>query len=74
MQTHLSQAAPLTQTGQFTYQAEQKMQCLSMTLFLAVLDENPSHAICEIYQRCKSFCHPKCRRRWRGLDIVDEGR
>lgn len=54
MQTHLSPATPLILTGQFTYQAEQKMQCLSMTLFLALLDENQPRAICEMYQRCGS--------------------
>lgn len=35
VQTHLSPASLLAQTGQFTYQAKQKMQCLSMTLFLS---------------------------------------
>lgn len=39
-QTHLSLATPLSQAAQFTYQAEQKMQCLSMMLFWSALDEN----------------------------------
>lgn len=54
MQTHLSPATLLTQAGQFTYQAEQKMQCLSMDLFLSLLNETQSHAICEVYHCCVS--------------------
>lgn len=45
----VSPAGPThTKTGQFTYQADQKMQCLSVTLFLSLLNENESHAMCEI--------------------------
>lgn len=63
-QTHLSPASTLTQTGQFTYQAEQKMQCLSVTLFLSPLNENQSQAICEIHPRWRvggsGMLHPDC--------------
>lgn len=72
-QTHLSPAVPLTQTGQFTYQAEQKMQCLSMMLFLSLLDENQSHLIREMDHRCGEghIVTPNVGGDGRDFDIVD---
>lgn len=66
VQTHLSPAVPLTQTGQFTYQAEQKMQCLSVTLFLSLLDENRFHSMRVMDHRCgRGTLSLQRRRRWR---------
>lgn len=48
MQKYLSAAVPFTQSGQSTHQAEQKMKCLSMMLFLSSLDENQSRSIRDI--------------------------
>lgn len=60
VQTHLSPATSLVQTGQFTYQAEQKIQSLSMTLFLSLLDENQCHARCEIYHLVVGVARRHC--------------
>lgn len=73
MQTHLSLAAPLSQTGQFTYQAEQKIQCLSMMLFLSLLDENqPIQYVKWITTVGGAHCHSECSRRGWDLDIEAE--
>lgn len=66
---------PLTQTGQFTYQVEQKLQCLSMALFLSLPDEIQPRAICETHRGGGSGVAERrsARRRWRQNGVLSGG-